>query len=59
MITFFVGLLILLFGYIFYSKYIEKQFGPDDRKVPSENLYNGVDYVPLSANKNQLINLWR
>ena len=57
MITFFVGLLILLFGYIFYSKYIEKQFGPDDRKVPSENLYNGVDYVPLSANKNQLINL--
>ena len=57
MITFFIGLLILLFGYIFYSKYIEKQFGPDERKVPSENLYNGVDYVPLSTTRNQLINL--
>ena len=57
MITFFIGLLILLFGYVFYSKYIEKQFGPDDRSVPSKDLYNGVDYVPLSTNRNQFINL--
>ena len=57
MITFFIGLLILLFGYIFYSKYIEKQFAPDERNVPSKDLYNGVDYVPLSSTRNQLINL--
>ena len=57
MITFFIGLLILLFGYIFYSKYIERQFGPDERNVPSKDLYNGVDYVPLSTTRNQLINL--
>lgn len=57
MITFFTGLLILFFGYIFYSKYIERQFGPDERKVPSETLYNGVDYVPLSEKRNELINL--
>ena len=57
MITFFIGLLILFVGYILYSKYIESQFGPDDRIVPSQNLYNGVDYVPLSSAKNQLINL--
>lgn len=57
MITFFIGLLILLFGYIFYSKYIERQFGPDERNVPSNDLYNGVDYVPLSTRRNQLINL--
>ena len=57
MITFFIGLLILLFGYIFYSKYIEKQFSPEDKNVPSKNFYNGVDYVPLSLRRNQLINL--
>lgn len=57
MITFLIGLLILFFGYIFYSKYIERQFSPDERTVPSKDLYNGVDYVPLSSVKNQLINL--
>ena len=57
MITFIVGLLILFFGYIFYSKYIENQFSPDERSVPSKDLYNGVDYVPLPSVKNQLINL--
>ena len=57
MITFIIGLLILFFGYIFYSKYIENEFSPEEKKVPSQNLYNGVDYVPLSSLKNQLINL--
>lgn len=57
MITFFIGLLILLFGYIFYSKYIESQFSPDERNVPSKDLYNGVDYVPLPSWRNQLINI--
>lgn len=57
MITFFIGLGILFLGYIFYSKYIERQFGPDERSVPSKDLYNGVDYVPLSLKRNQLINL--
>lgn len=57
MITFIVGLLILFFGYIFFSKYIENQFSPKEKNVPSEELYNGVDYVPLSSVRNQLINL--
>ena len=57
MVTFIIGLLILFFGYIFYSKYIEKQFLPEEKKVPSEELYNGIDYVPLSSKRNQLINL--
>lgn len=57
MITFFIGLLILLFGYIFYSKYIESQFSPDERNVPAKDLYNGVDYVPLPSWRNQLINI--
>ena len=57
MITFFIGLLILLIGYFTYSKYIENQFSPDERSVPSQDLYNGVDYVPLPSWRNQLINL--
>ena len=57
MITFFIGLFILLIGYLTYSKYIERQFSPDERSVPSKDLYNGVDYVPLPSWRNQLINL--
>ena len=57
MITFFIGLAILFFGYIFYSKYIERQFSPEEWEMPCNRLYNGVDYVPLPAWKNQLINL--
>lgn len=57
MITFFIGLAILFFGYIFYSKYIERQFSPEEREMPCDRLYNGVDYVPLPAWKNQFINL--
>ncbi|MDO5305868.1 MAG: carbon starvation CstA family protein, partial [bacterium] len=57
MISFVIGLLILFFGYIFYSKYIERQFSPEEREMPCEKLYNGVDYVPLPTWKNELINL--
>ena len=57
MITFIIGLLILLFGYFLYSKYIEKQFGPEEREMPCNSLYNGVDYVPLSTRRNEFINL--
>lgn len=57
MITFIIGLLILLLGYISYSKYIEKQFSPEEKEMPSSTMYNGVDYVPLPTWKNQLINL--
>lgn len=55
MITFIIGLLILFFGYIFYSKYVEKQFLPDDRKTPAHSDYDGIDYLPLSLKQNCLI----
>lgn len=57
MITFLIGILILILGYIFYSKYVEKQFGPDERKPPAISAYDGVDFLPLSTNKNMLIHL--
>ncbi len=57
MITFISGLLILFFGYIFYSRYVERLFAPDDRIVPAKSLCDGVDYVPMSKNRNSLIHL--
>ena len=57
MITFVVGILILFFGYIFYSKFIENLVSPDNRKTPALELSDGVDYVPMSKNRNCLIHL--
>ena len=57
MITFLFGLGILFFGYIFYSKYIEKIYSPTDEKTPAHTMYDGVDYVPIKRNRNALIHL--
>ncbi len=48
MITFFISILLLIFGYSIYSRFIEKIEGIDpDRKTPAYKLNDGVDYVPL------------
>ena len=57
MITFILGLIILAFGYIFYSRYVEHVFAPDDRKTPAVKLNDGVDFVPMGKNRNALIHL--
>ena len=57
MITFLIGLFILLVGYIFYSRYTEKQFGITDEPTPANACGDGVDFVPLSKSKNLLIHL--
>lgn len=57
MITFLFGILILILGYIFYSKYVEKLLSPDDRITPANALSDGVDYIPMSKNRNSLIHL--
>ncbi|MBR2525737.1 carbon starvation protein A [bacterium] len=57
MITFIFGILILIFGYIFYSKYVEKLFAPDERETPANAMKDGVDFVPLHKNRNALIHL--
>jgi carbon starvation protein CstA len=47
-ITFFISILLLIFGYSIYSRFIEKIEGIDpDRKTPAYKLNDGVDYVPL------------
>ena len=57
MITFFIGLAILVVGGLLYGKLCVKVFGPDDRKTPCYTKGDGVDYVPMPMWKNSLINL--
>ena len=35
MITFLIGVAILILGYFTYGKFVERVFGPDDRKTPA------------------------
>ena len=58
MITFIFGITILLFGYLFYSRYVDKVFAPSDELPPPAHKHNdSVDFVPMSKNKNALIHL--
>ncbi|MBQ9201759.1 MAG: carbon starvation protein A [Bacteroidales bacterium] len=55
MITFAVCLILLVGGYFVYGKFVDRIFGPDDRKTPAEASRDGVDYVPLPTWKIFLI----
>ena len=56
-LTFIIGLVILIGGAALYGRFCEKVFGPDDRKTPAYTKEDGVDYVPMRGWKNSLINL--
>ncbi len=45
MVSFFICLFILIAGYALYGRYVERQFGPDDRVTPAVALADGSDYV--------------
>ncbi len=48
MVSFFISIIVLLFGYLFYSRYIERIEGIDNsRETPAYKLNDGVDYVPM------------
>lgn len=55
MITFTLCLLALIAGYFIYGRLMEKIFGPDDRTTPAITKADGVDYLPLPAWKNFMI----
>ena len=57
MITFIVGILILILGYLFYSRYVDSIFSPDDRLTPAHKDRDNVDFVPISKKRNALIHL--
>ena len=49
MISFVVALVLLVVGYLFYGRFIEKVFGPDDRPTPAVSKADGVDYIVLPS----------
>ena len=57
MITFLLGIVILFFGFLFYSKYVDRVFGSDNRLTPAHEYKDNVDFVPMSINRNSLIHL--
>lgn len=58
MITFLLSIGLLIIGYFTYGKYIEKMFGvKDERPTPAHDQRDDIDYVPMSTNKNSLIQL--
>lgn len=57
MVTFLIGIVILVVGGYLYGKLVEKGFQPDDRETPAIALADGVDYVEMPKWKNSLIEL--
>ncbi|MFY3791571.1 carbon starvation protein A [Ureibacillus sp. MALMAid1270] len=58
MITFIICIALLILGYFTYGKFVEKVFGSNpSRPTPAYVNADGVDYVPMTTNKNSLIQL--
>lgn len=57
MITFIIGLVILIVGGMLYGGFCQKVFGPKDIQTPAEKFNDGVDFVPMKKWKNSLIEL--
>lgn len=57
MLTFIIGIIILIVGGYLYGAYCEKVFGPDERPTPAVTKADGVDFVVMSKWKNSLVNL--
>ncbi|MDU5021522.1 MAG: carbon starvation CstA family protein, partial [Clostridiales bacterium] len=56
MLSFLGSIVLLLVGYAFYGKYVEKVFGINDNEpTPANTLTDGVDYIPMKWNKIFLI----
>ena len=47
MYTFTIALIVLILGYFIYGAYVNRIFGPDDRKTPALIKTDGVDYIPM------------
>lgn len=49
MVSFIISLVALVVGYIFYGRFVEKIFAPDDRITPAVAKADGVDYIVLPS----------
>ena len=57
MISLLLSLVVLLAGYLFYSRLAERVFGPDDRPTPAVAVNDGVDCVPMKPWRAFLVQL--
>ena len=58
MYSFILGVVLLVLGYVFYSKVIFKNFGVEPaRETPANVLEDGTDFVPMEKERNWLIQL--
>lgn len=58
MVTFLGAIVLLIIGYFTYGKFVERVFGiKEQRQTPAYALQDGVDYVPMSTNRNSMIQL--
>ena len=56
MVTFVIALIVLVLGYVFYGKFIERLFGADpNREVPATAMADGVDYIAMPTWKAYMI----
>ena len=50
MISFFLSVIALVLGYLFYGKFVERVFGPDpQRPTPAITKADGIDYIALPS----------
>ena len=51
MISFTLSIIALVLGYLFYGRFVERIFGPDDRVTPAVAKADGLDeaFVPCAA----------
>ena len=49
MITFLFSLVLLVVGYFFYGRFVERVFGPDNRVTPAVEKSDGVDFIVLPS----------
>ena len=57
MISLVISLVVLLVGYIIFSRITEQVFAPDDRQTPAVAINDGVDCVPMKPWKAFLVEL--
>ena len=57
MISVICSFAVLMLGYVIYGRFVERVFGPDDRRTPAYAREDGVDFVPMKTWKAFLVQL--
>ena len=57
MISLGLSFLVLVIGFIFYGRVVDRVFSPDDRKTPAYTREDGVDFIPMPTWKAFLVQL--